>query len=166
MADYTVVENPTGPVFVAVTTQHNPYRKCEDPVPITDAVSLDRDADFVGFCCVVDGLLAFMNVVMLLNPLALFPLIASAWGYQGVKTYNHKMLLSFLMYQYLYSMARWALLGYAIWFNFERETDDDYRYWCLMGVLPIVQTYITWRVQVFYNVLKNIYINTTAYNQV
>jgi hypothetical protein len=166
MADYSVVENPDGPVFVAVTQVLNPYRKCEEPVPITNAVNLDRDADFVRFCCVLDGFIAFMSVVMFLNLPSLFPLVASAWGYHGVKMYDHTMLLSFLIYQYLYSIGRWGLLGYAIWYNFELETDDDYRYWCLMTVLPIIQTYITWRVQTFYNTLKNIYINNTAHNHV
>jgi len=160
---YSVVENPEGPVFIAVTTQYNPYRKSEDPVPLERAVSLDRDADFVRFCCVMDGILAFMNVVMLLNPVAMFPLIASSWGYYGVKTYNHRLLVSFLVYQYLYSLGRWALLGYAVGWN---RSEDDYRYWVLMGILPLMQTYITWRVQKFYNTLKNIYINTTAYSEV
>jgi hypothetical protein len=166
MADYAVVENPSGPVFVAVTTQYNPYRKSADLVPLERAVTLDRDADFVRFCCLMDGVLAFLNVVMLLNPIALFPLAASVWGYHGVKTYNYRLLVSFLIYQYIYSLGRWGLLGYALWYNFERETEDDYRYWVLMSALPLVQTYITWRVQKFYNTIKNIYINTTAYSEV
>jgi uncharacterized membrane protein len=166
MSDYAVVENPAGPVFVAVTTEYNPYRKSDEPVPLERAVVLDRDAEFVRFCCFVDGILAFLNVVMLLNPIALFPLLASIWGNYGVKTYNYRLLVSFLVYQYLYSLGRWGLLGYALWYNFERETEDDYRYWVLMSVLPLMQTYITWRVQKFYNTLKNIYINTTAYSEV
>jgi len=163
---YAVVENPEGPVFIAVTTECNPYRASVEPVNIESAVTLDRDAAFVMFCCVLDGVVSVMNVVMFLNLVALFPLVASVWGYHGARTYNHKMLVSFLVYQYLYSLVRWCLLGYAIWYNFERETEDDYRFWILATLLPLLQTYITLRIHKFYNVLKTIYINTTAYSEV
>jgi hypothetical protein len=163
---YTVVENPEGPVFIAVTTDSNPYRASSQPVNLETAVSLDRDASFVRFCCVLDGIIAFMNVVTFLSPVAMFPLLASVWGYHGARTYNYKMMVSFMVYQYIYSVARWGFLGYAIWHNFERETEDDYRYWLLLSLAPLLQSYITWRIQMFYNVLKNIYISTSAYSNV
>lgn len=163
---YAVVENPEGPVFVAVTTEHNPYRRLCEPVSLESAVSLDRDASLVRFCCTLDGVVAFMNLAMFLNPIALLPLLASVWGYEGTQTYNYKMLISYLVYQHLYTLARWALLGYALWHNFEMNTEDDCRYWILMSILPIIQTYITWRVHRFYNTLRGIYINTAAYSDV
>ena len=164
---YSVVENPQGPVFVAVTTEHNPYRKAETGnQDLVEAYNLDREADFVKFCCVVDGIISFMNVVMLLNPVALFPLLASVWGYKGTQIYNYQMLLSFLVYQYMYALGRWGLLGYYLWYDIKVETQDDYRFWLLVSFLPLMQTYITYKVHMFYNALKDIYINMTAYNSV
>ena len=164
---YSVVENPQGPVFVAVTTEHNPYREVSDgsSQDLVEAYNIDREAEFVKFCCIVDGIISFMNFVMLLNPIAMFPLLASVWGYHGTRLYNYRMLVSFLVYQYIYALGRWGLLGYYLWYDIKVETQDDYRFWLLASILPLMQTYITYRIHRFYNVLKNIYINTTAYSE-
>ena len=165
---YSIVQQPTGDILIAVTNEHNPYRKVETNSNdiIVDAYNIDREVEFVAFCCLLDGFISLMNVVMFLNPVAFFPLLASMWGYRGVCTYQHHMLVSFMVYQYLYTFGRWGLLGYSIYYTIDMDVDEDYRYWVLMCVLPVAQTYITWRVHRLYSHLKSIYINITEYNDI
>lgn len=164
-----VVQNPAGPLNLGVSPD-NPYKECPsstdsdynttwvyfgesavqlDEEDLSRALELERCAGFVRVLTAID---VFMNLLNFVSFGYLFSIIACAVsyvGYHGAMLYRKHMIIGYLTYQCLMTVARIVWMVYV--FN---NHDNEY----LMAITPISalsQLYITSYVWKFYSMLPN-----------
>ena len=108
------VEQPDGPMYIAVTSEHNPYRNSVIPEPIA-AIRLEHQRNFVMCCAMLDMIINAWEFSVIGKLASLVFSCISIFGYYGAKMYNYRLLISYTMYQLILMTSRWVFMGYELY---------------------------------------------------
>lgn len=164
-----LVENPLGPLSLGVSPE-NPYKDCPassdnpddvkwvyfgdsayqlDNDDITHALELERRSGTVRVLTAIDVFMSILSFTMFGYVLSVLACFVSYMGYHGASLYRRRMVIGYLMYQCLLTIARSCLT--ILVFVDHNNTE-------LMVIAPIslaVQMYITRYVWRFYSILPS-----------
>ena len=149
------VEQPDGPMYVAVTSEHNPYRTTMGPEPIA-AIRLEQQRNFVMFCAIMDMIINTWEFTIIGSPASLVFSCVSMVGYYGAKMYNYKLLISYTVYQFMLTLSKWVFMIYAMYTLFHKHEKYNESFWIVTSVSVPIQTYIFHTVLMFYRSLSRI----------
>ena len=156
-----VVENPDGPLLLGVS-KDNPYKEVPQvpdsghPVyfgetviflsneDVQNALELERRSGVVRILCGIDlftNMFSFMMTGMLLSMLLSF---LSLSGYYGALYYNRRMLIGYMTYQVLLTVAKVAVFIYLL-------TQGTFVVY--LPILIFIQVYVATYVINFYRIL-------------
>lgn len=149
------VEQPDGPLYIAVTSENNPYRNTITYEPIA-AIQLEQRRNFVMFCSVMDMVLNTWEFTIIGNPASMVFAVVSVFGYQGAKLYNYKLLISYTIYQFMLMISKWVFMFYVIYTAAHDHTNYNENFWIVTSISVPIQTFIFYTVITFYRSLPRI----------
>ena len=157
MTEAHYVEQPDGPLYIAVTSEYNPYRSHLEPEPI-HAIRLEQKRNFIMFCAVMDFFINAWEFSVIGNPASLVFSAISMIGYHGARMYNYRLLITYTIYQFMLMLSKWAFVGFIIY----RYAHDREKYtealWIVSSISVPVQTYIFINIYSFYTSLPRIFV--------
>tara|TARA_R110002072_G_scaffold139483_1_gene283134 strand:+ start:23166 stop:23678 length:513 start_codon:yes stop_codon:yes gene_type:complete len=157
-----VVENPEGPIFIAVN-EYNPVKpdtKGDVQVMIGEQVNYvttgqlglmllyDREAEIAKSITVIDFILNMMNFWFFFEPFFGFLAFVSYVGYRGVQRYHSGMLMVYLIYQYMLTIGK----GVMIYMTIDQHANS--KSIIFISAATAVQMWITYSIQKFYNKIR------------
>ena len=164
-----LVENPLGPLSLGVSSE-NPYKDCPassdnpddvkwvyfgdsayqlDNEDITHALELERRSGIVRTLTAIDVCMGILSFTLLGYVPSVLVCFVSYLGYHGASLYRRRLIIGYLVYQCLLTIARACLT--VLVFVDHHNTE-------LMVIAPIslaVQAYITRYVWRFYSILPS-----------
>jgi|TARA_B110000046_G_scaffold154543_1_gene164514 hypothetical protein len=146
-----VVENPDGPIYIAVK-EYNQVKPDNYHVMVGDQIShidlpllYDHEAEIAKGITIVDFVLNIMNLWFFFEPLFGFLAFVSCFGYRGVDKYHSGMLIVYLFYQYMLTIGK----GVMIYMTIDQHLNS--KSIIFISVATAVQMWITYSIQKFYN---------------
>ena len=153
--DARYVEQPDGPMYVAVTSEHNPYRNTIIPEPIA-AIRLEQRRNFVMFCATMDMIVNAWEFTIIGSPASIVFSCVSIFGYYGAKMYNYRLLISYTVYQFILMLSKWAFMIYVLYTMIHKHEKYNESFWIVSSISVPIQTYIFYTVLSFYRSLPRI----------
>ena len=155
-----VVENPEGPIYIAVS-EYNPIKNeaSEEGVPILvgeerinireemlmRALEYDQEASIARGITIIDFIINMMNLWFFFQPMFGMLAFVAFVGYKGVQTYNKDLLLVYLVYQYILTIGKGVVIVLAI------DNKDDSRAITFISIATLIQMWVTYSIHKFYN---------------
>lgn len=157
MTEAHYVEQPDGPLYIAITSEHNPYRTHLEPEPIP-AIRLEQQRNFVMFCAILDFFINMWEFSIMGNLVSLVFSAISIIGYRGAKLYNYRLLITYTVYQFMLMMSKWAFLGFILYrYAHDREKYTE-AFWIVSSISVPIQTYIFINLFSFYRNLPRTFV--------
>ena len=153
MENLLIVENPEGPIYIAVS-EYKPTSNCEQlGVQVSEeqlALMLvyDREGQIAKGITMIDFFLNMLNFWFYLQPMFAVLTLVSYAGYYGVRRYNPFMVMIYLMYQYMLTLGK----GMMIYMTIDQHA--NYKAISFVSVLTFVQLCITYYIHKFYNKIR------------
>lgn len=165
MENPLIVENPEGPIYIAVS-EYNPVKPKAVPesknvqVMIGDELSnvseeqlalmlvYDREGQIARGITMIDFFLNMLNFWFYLQPTFAILALVSYVGYYGVRRYNAPMVMIYLIYQYLLTIGK----GMMIYMTIDQHA--NYKAISFVSILTFVQLCVTYYIHKFYNKIR------------
>ena len=167
-----IIENPEGQIMLGVS-KDNPYKN-EDPVSfqgdepsqpllfgdvrmmlppdvVYRAIEIEKRSQTVRFLCILDFFMNTFTFVVYGYVAGFLIGMISVFGYYGAFRYRRSLLIGYLIYQFLLTIARVVAFGYLIY----THQTDDVALMIMFPILAVTQGFITNYVWKFYNMLPN-----------
>lgn len=163
-----IVENPVGPLALGVSPD-NPYKDCPSSVEseeghrwvyfgetaiqldeedIQRALELEKHAGFVKILAIVDMFTGIINATIIGYMASTITVFLSFLGYSGAARYNRGMVIFYLAYQYLMTLARGLVFIYVC-----QNDPGDTQMMIISPFSLLIQIFITRYVWKFYAAL-------------
>ena len=153
--DAHYVEQPDGPLYIAVTSEHNPYRNTLVHEPLA-AVRLEQRRNFVMFCSIIDMIVNTWEFTVIGSPASLIFAGVSVIGYHGAKLYSYRLLISYTVYQFLLMISKWVFMGYVLYTYIHNHEKYNESFWVVTSISVPTQTFIFYTIFMFYRSLPRI----------
>ncbi len=165
MENPLIVENPEGPIYIAVS-EYNPVKPKADPetknvqVMIGDSLTqvseddlalmlvYDREGQIARGITMIDFFLNMLNFWFYLQPMFAVLTLVSYVGYYGVRRYNTFMVMIYLMYQYMLTFGK----GMMIYMTVDHHADS--KTISFVSIATFVQFCVTYYIHKFYNKIR------------
>ena len=156
----SVVENPDGPIYIAVS-EYNPIKNeaSEEGVPIMvgeerinigevmlmRAMQYEQESAMARGITTIDFIINMMNLWFFFQPMFGMLAFVALLGYKGVQTYNKGLVFLYLVYQYLLTIGKGVIIVMAI------DNKEDSRAITFISIATVIQMWVTYSIQKFYN---------------
>jgi hypothetical protein len=164
MENPLIVENPEGPIYIAVS-EYNPVKPktpsnsgvqvmvgdnltqvSEDDLALM--LVYDREGQIARGITMIDFFLNMLNFWFFLEPTFAVLALVSYVGYSGVLRYNALMVMIYLIYQYLLTIGKGVMIYMTI------DQHANYKAISFVSIATFVQMCITYYIHKFYNKIR------------
>ena len=146
MESPAIVENPDGPIYIAVhhCEDEDSCKSSEGPIDEIVVFDYEKESQVTRFITMVDFMVNMMNLWFLLDPVFGFLALVSFVGYKGVQHCQLGMILIYLVYQYAMVVSKGVMIYMTI-------DNGNYEPLTFLGIATTIQLWVLYHVNKFYN---------------